>query len=166
MILTIIAAVAENGVIGRDGDLPWHLPEDLKRFKRVTSGHTVIMGRKTFETLPSALPNRRNLIVTRQPGYRAKGVEVYASLDDAVAAAGVSAGEDEVVYILGGGEIYRLALPMADRLDLTRIEAQVDGDTMFPDVDWSGWTLESGERHADLAGHSHAFRFERWHRRA
>lgn len=167
MDLVIIAAVAENGVIGREGGLPWRLPEDLRRFKRVTTGRPVIMGRKTFETLPGPLPGRRNLVVSRREGYRPEGVEVFGSLEDAVRAARAqpdSGGQAGPVYVLGGGEIYRLALPLADRLDLTRIEASVKGDTMFPDLDWSRWTLVESEEKRGLEGHTHDFRFEIWRR--
>lgn len=164
MELVIIAAVAENGVIGRDGGLPWRLPEDLRRFKRVTTGRAVIMGRKTFETLPGPLPGRRNLVVTRQAGYRAEGVEVCGSLDEALACARCDSGRAGPVYVLGGGEIYRQALPLADRLDLTRVEAAVEGDTFFPDVDRSRWELIESEDRRCVAGHSHDFRFETWRR--
>lgn len=164
MELVIIAAVAENGVIGREGGLPWRLPEDLRRFKRVTTGRPVIMGRKTFETLPGPLPGRRNIVVSRREGYRPAGVEVFGSVEEAVSAARETADQEGPVFVLGGGEIYDLALPLADRLDLTRVEASVEGDTRFPDVDWSAWELVESDPRRGLEGHSHDFRFELWRR--
>ena len=141
MKLALIWAMAENRVIGRDGDLPWRIPADLAHFQRTTRGHAVVMGRKTWESLPGALPGRRNLVVSRRSGYRAEGAEVYPSLDAALAAV---AGEERV-FVLGGAQLYAVALARADELVVTRVEAEVDGDTYFPDVDWSAWRRE-GER--------------------
>lgn len=160
--ITLIAAVAENGVIGRDGGLPWHLPEDLKRFQRVTRGRTVVMGRRTFESLSGPLAGRRNLVVTSNRGYRAEGAEIVHSLEEAVQAARES-GEDEL-YVLGGAELYKAALAIADRLDLTRVEASVEGDTRFPAVDWSSWRLSESISHGADDRHLFAYRFEIWER--
>jgi dihydrofolate reductase len=160
MIVTLIAALSENRVIGRDGDLPWRLPADLRRFKRITSGHTVIMGRKTFETLDAPLPDRRTIVVTRRTDYQPVGVEVAHDLDDALALAG---GEDEV-FILGGGEIYALALPRADRMELTIVHDEFDGDTFFPAFDEMEWRLVQAERHASDDRHAHAFTFRTYER--
>ncbi len=143
MQISIIAAMAENGVIGRDGQLPWHLKADLQRFKRLTMGHTIIMGRKTWESIGRPLPGRRMVVVTRQNGYQAEGVQVAASLDDALALARLAG--DEEAFIIGGAEIYRLALPLADRLYLTRVLAPVEGDTTFPEFDASHWRLVESE---------------------
>lgn len=162
MRITLIAAVAENGVIGRDGGLPWHLPEDLKRFQRVTRGHTVVMGRRTFESLPGPLKDRRNLVITSNRGYRTEGAEVVHSLEEAVDAA-ENGGADEL-FILGGAVLYEAALPIADRLDLTRVEASVEGDTRFPEVDWSAWRLSESTHHRADGRHMFAFRFELWER--
>lgn len=147
MRISILAAVADNGVIGRDGKLPWHLSDDLRRFKRLTMGHTIVMGRGTWESIGRPLPGRRTIVVTRQPQYRvdADGMEVAASLDDALRIA-EAAGDDEV-FIVGGAEIYRLALPRADRLELTRVHGSVAGDTYFPEVDWRQWRLADSETH-------------------
>ena len=143
-MLTLIAAVSENGVIGRGGRVPWHLSDDLRRFKRVTGGHTVIMGRRTFESIgEEPLPGRRNIVVTRQADYSPRGVIVAHSLGHALE----EAGSDESVFVVGGGEIYREALPHADRLDLTIVHAEVEGDAFFPEFDESGWRLVSDERH-------------------
>jgi dihydrofolate reductase len=124
-VLSLIVAVARNGVIGRGGKLPWHLPDELAHFKRTTLGHPVIMGRRTWESLPRALPGRRNLVVTRSRGYRAEGAEVFDSLDTALAAC--EPGSDPIV--IGGAELYAAALPRAQRIYLTRVHADVEGDS-------------------------------------
>ena len=145
MRISIIAAMSENGVIGRAGRLPWHLAADLKRFKQLTLGHTVIMGRKTWESIGRPLPGRRMVVITRQSGYRAEGADVVSNFDDALAIAR-AAGDDEA-FIIGGAEIYRLALPRAERLHLTLIHAKIDGETVFPSVDWSIWQQTTSEAH-------------------
>ena len=127
--LALIAAVASNGVIGSDNALPWRLPEDLKRFKALTLGHPVIMGRKTFESIGRPLPGRRNLVITRNAGYRAEGCEVLASLGAALAAC---AGGTDEVFVIGGAQIYTEALPLAQRLYLTEIRRDFPGDARFP----------------------------------
>ena len=156
--ITLIAAVSRNGVIGRDGGLPWHLPADLRRFKQVTRGHQVVMGRRTYESMPGPLPNRRNIVVSRRPDYRPAGVEVAHSLEEAIALAESAAGSaDETLFILGGAVLYEAALPIADRLDLTCVDAEVEGDTRFPDFDASDWReIERVEHPADA---DHAFGF-------
>ncbi len=139
MIVAIIAAVTENGVIGRDGDMPWHLPADLSYFKQTTTGHAVIMGRRTFESFGGRpLPRRRNVVVTRNTAFQSDGVTVVHSLDEALR---VCADEEEV-FICGGASIYAEALALADVMHITRIHASIEGDTMFPDVDWDRWSLE------------------------
>ncbi len=166
MRITLIAAIAENGVIGRAGGLPWRLPNDLRRFQRVTKGHQVVMGRRTFETLPGPLPDRRNIVVTRNPDYRADGVVVVHSLEEAVADADRHADSaDDVLFVLGGAVLYSAALPIADRLDLTRVEACFEGDTFFPEVDWAGWELIGSETHGPDTDHGVGYRFEQWKRR-
>jgi dihydrofolate reductase len=150
MQISIIVAVAENGVIGRGGELPWRLSADLQRFKRLTMGHTIIMGRRTWDSIGRALPGRRTIIITRQVGYPITdaNVAVADSLESAFEAA-VRNGETEA-FIVGGAEIYQLALPHSDRLYITRVHATVDGDTRFPDVTWSDWQLlETVDRDAD-----------------
>jgi dihydrofolate reductase len=146
-IVSMIAAMSENRVIGREGKLPWRLPADLKYFKRVTSGHTIIMGRKTWESIGcKPLPNRRNIVITRQHGYAAAGAEVASSVDEALA---LSATDGEV-FIVGGGEVYVAALPRADRLYLTLVHTHVDGDAMFPPIDLTQWRERGREdRSAD-----------------
>lgn len=153
VIVSLIVAMAENRVIGRDGGLPWRLPDDLKRFKRLTIDHTVIMGRKTFDEVKQPLANRRNVVITRNSAWRPHGVTVVPSLAEALA---LGATEREV-FVIGGGEIFREALPIADRLYLTVVHASVPGDTYFPAFDESAWVLESETEHP--ADEKHAFSF-------
>ena len=154
-MLTLIAAVARNGVIGKDNRLPWHLPADLRHFKALTSGHTVIMGRKTWESLPPnfrPLPGRRNIVVTRNAAFRAEGATVVNSLADAVAAA-----QDGEAFVIGGAELYAAALPLADRLQLTEIDADFEGDTHFPAFDSREWRETAREAHLDESSFDYAF---------
>ena len=144
MDVVIHVAIAENGVIGRDGGLPWRLSTDLKRFKAETMGKPIVMGRKTHEGLGRPLPGRLNIVVTRDKAWRGEGVEVVHSLDEAIRLATARgrcmAGADEIC-IIGGGEIYAQALPLADRLDVTHVLASVDGDTFFPPIDPGEWRV-------------------------
>ena len=141
MIVSTIAAVGEGGVIGRAGELPWHLPDDLRRFRAITWGKPIIMGRKTFESLGRALPGRTNIILTRRAGYRAEGCEVATSPTEALSLA-ASSGADEVV-VIGGSEVYRAFLPRCNRIYLTIVEGRFEGDTYFPDgvLDAPEWHL-------------------------
>ena len=153
--LTLIAAVAKNGVIGTDNRLPWHLPADLKHFKALTTGRTVIMGRKTWESLPELfrpLPGRQNIVVTRNAGYRAAGAVVATSLPAALAA---TTGEE--AFVIGGAELYKAALSLARRLQLTEIDAAFDGDTLFPAIDPREWREAAREAHRDEPGLRYAF---------
>ena len=149
MKLVLIAAVAANGTIGAAGKIPWHISDDLKRFKRLTLGHPVIMGRKTYESLGKPLPGRRNIVLTRQTAI--PGVECFPSLDAALQACASprpSGGEGQgegAVFIIGGAEIYRQALPVADTLYLTHVHREVPGDTKFPDFDKTQWQEISRE---------------------
>lgn len=142
--VTLIAAVAANGVIGRDGDIPWRLPGEQKLFKARTVGHVLVMGRRTYESIGRPLPERTTIVVTRQPGWRAEGVLTATSVPEALARA---AEVDEEIYVAGGQEIYREALPVADRMVITRVEARPDGDTVFPPVDWAAWRETEREPH-------------------
>jgi dihydrofolate reductase len=154
-ILTLIAAIARNGVIGIDNHLPWRLPADIKHFKALTLGRTVIMGRKTWESLPAnyrPLPGRRNLVVTRNGSYHAEGATVATSLSAAISAAG--SGE---AFVIGGAELYVAALPLANRLQLTEIDAAFEGDTYFPAIDSHQWRQTTRETHHDEAGFDYAF---------
>lgn len=145
MTLSIICALTQNSAIGNKGGLLYYLPADLKHFKNLTTGHTIVMGRKTFESLPKgALPNRRNVVITRQTDYAAPNIEVFHSFDEALQACAT----DEEVFIIGGESIYEAALPKADRLYLTHIEATPDeADTFFPAYDASQWIIESEEHY-------------------
>ena len=138
MTVTIVAAVGRNGVIGVDGGLPWHLPDELQRFKELTMGHVLVMGRKTYESIGRPLPGRTTVVVTRRPDWRpgADGVLVVHSL-----AAAIEAGEavDDEVFVVGGAEVYAAALPLTDRLALTFVDTEPEGDTFFPAVDWEEW---------------------------
>jgi dihydrofolate reductase len=164
MRISIIAAVAENGVIGRGGTLPWHLSNDLKRFKQLTMAHTIVMGRRTWESILRPLPGRRMIVVSRQKGYTTDvdGVDTSASLNEAIAAA-EQAGEDELL-IVGGAAIYREALPIADRLYLTQVHASIDGDTRFPEIDMTDWRLLESRRHEADANNDHPWTFQIYQR--
>ncbi len=154
-VLTLIAAVARNGVIGKDNRLPWHLPADLKHFKELTTGHAVIMGRKTWESLPAKfrpLPGRGNIVVTRNGAFRAEGAIVCTSLADAIAAA-----SGDEAFVIGGAELYKAALPLADRLQLTEIDAEYEGDTWFPAIDGDRWRETARVTHGGDGGPGYAF---------
>lgn len=135
MVLSIIVASAENGVIGRDNGLIWHLSADLKRFKALTTGHTIIMGRKTFESIGKALPNRRNIVISRNPGFRAEGCEVVDSIDSALKCV---SGEGEA-FVIGGGTIYNALWNKANKLYLTLVHTTVEGDTVIPKINPEDW---------------------------
>lgn len=142
--IIIVVAVSRNGVIGREGDMPWRLPSDLKHFKAVTMGKPIVMGRKTFESIGRPLPGRANIVISRTSGP-IEGVEVVRSLDDAIALGrrrAVEAGADAVA-VVGGGEIYAQAMPLADALHVTHVEAEIEGDTRFPAIDPTLWRLVS-----------------------
>ncbi len=143
MTVTIHVAIAENGVIGREGGLPWRLSTDLQRFKADTMGKPIVMGRKTWESFPRRpLPGRMNIVVTRNETYRADGATVAASLEQALALAADhnrNTGGGDDICVIGGGEIYRQAMPLADRLDVTHVQARIEGDTVFPDIDAEIW---------------------------
>ncbi|AOV18406.1 hypothetical protein BJI67_03830 [Acidihalobacter aeolianus] len=150
-MVSLVVAVARNGVIGRDNDLPWRLPDDLKRFKAVTLGKPVVMGRKTFESIGRPLPGRENRIVTRQPGLRIEGCRVFQRLEDALA------GPDEEIMVIGGAQIYAEALPLAERLYLTEVDVEAEGDARFPVINPLLWRELSREEHAADARHAHGF---------
>ena len=154
--LSIVAAVARNGVIGRDNAIPWRIPEDLARFRALTMGHAVVMGRKTWDSLPDRfrpLPGRRNVVVTRKADWAAEGAERAGSLDEALDLLG----DEQRVFVIGGGELYAEALPLADELLLTEIDADVDGDTLFPSWDRTAFAEESRESHVSADGLPFAF---------
>lgn len=136
--ITIIAAVAENDALGKDNDLIWHIPQDLKHFKRLTTGHAIIMGRKTFESMPRALPNRTNIVLTKNKSYKALGVLVANTLDQALN----MAKDDLQPFIIGGAQIYSLFMEYADQIELTRIHHNFEADAFFPKIDKTKWNVE------------------------
>jgi hypothetical protein len=140
--VVLVAAVASNGVIGAEGGLPWHIPADLKRFKRLTMGHPMVMGRKTFESM-GLLPGRRSIVITRDPTWHAPGTQIADSLDTAIT---LAAGGDPIVMVVGGGQVYARAMERADRLEITHLDLAADGDTMFPDIDPAVWVVAEREQ--------------------
>lgn len=156
--IAMIVAMARNRVIGRDGALPWHLPEDLRHFKELTLGKPIIMGRLTWESIGRPLPGRANIVVSRVPDFEAPGAEVVPSLEAALARAGEIAGPDGEIMVIGGAQIYRAALPLAERIYLTRIEVDAEGDAMFPELDPSCWHVVETARHSSAtAGLDYSF---------
>ncbi len=154
-MISIIAALAENRVIGVNNTLPWRLPNDLKHFRRLTTGHAIVMGRKNYESIGKPLPERTNIIVTRNRDYRASGCLIAHSLDDALA---LAKGDPEI-FVIGGAEIYREALPLADRLYLTQVHSAVEGDTFFPEINDNAWKETAREQHAADEKHAYAYSF-------
>ncbi len=140
--ISIIVAVAENNVIGSNNQLIWHISEDLKRFKALTTGHHVIMGRKTFESIGKPLPRRVNVVLTRDQNFKVDGCLIASTLDEAI---NLCEGDDQV-FIIGGGELYRLALPIAEKLYLTRIHKPFEGDVFFPEINEDEWVIESEQK--------------------
>jgi dihydrofolate reductase len=140
-IKTIVVAVSRNGIIGREGGMPWRLSTDLKRLKALTLGKPVIMGRKTFQSIGKPLPGRANIVITRDSGFALEGIETAHSLQEAINIAGGLASKNGIdeICILGGGEIYRQAIGIADRLEVTHVDADIDGDTSFPEIDPEQW---------------------------
>jgi dihydrofolate reductase/diadenosine tetraphosphate (Ap4A) HIT family hydrolase len=159
-VISIVVARSTNGVIGRAGELPWRLPTDLRRFRELTTGHTVLMGRRTFESLPPRfrpLPERRNIVLSSTPGYRAEGAEVFGDLEGALDACG------DGCFVIGGGVTYAEALPLTDRIYATEVEAEVDGDAFFPDLDAAAWRrVERSER---IVENDYGFTFNVYERR-
>jgi dihydrofolate reductase len=154
--ISLVAAVARNGVIGRDGAVPWRLPEDMRRFRALTMGHPVVMGRRTWESLPERfrpLPGRDNIVVTRNPDWVAEGADPAGSVEDALRLLEL----EPKVFVIGGGEIYAAALPLADELVLTEIDAEIEGDTTFPEWDRADFEEVSRERHLSEDGTPFAF---------
>jgi dihydrofolate reductase len=158
--LVLVAALARNGVIGRGGALPWQLPDDLRRFKALTMARPVLMGRRTCESIGRALPGRRNLVLTRQASVAVPGVETVATIAEALKHCEGAA----EVCVIGGAEIYRATLPVADVLELTEVQAEVEGDVLFPAYERSGWHEVAREHHAADERHAWAMDFVRYER--
>ncbi|MFM4774737.1 type 3 dihydrofolate reductase [Aeromonas veronii] len=163
MKISMIAAMAHDRVIGKDNQMPWHLPADLAHFKRVTLGKPVLMGRKTFESIGRPLPGRRNLVISRNPDYQAEGIEVVGSVEAALALLAGSSVEE--LMVIGGGHLYAEMLPSADCLYLTRIDLAVEGDTRFPAFDDGQWQRVDFESHPADEKNPHPYSFEIWQRR-
>ncbi|SCY52259.1 dihydrofolate reductase [Flavobacterium caeni] len=154
-MVILIAAVAQNNGLGKDNRMIWHLPDDFKRFKKLTTGHHIVMGRKTFESLPGLLPNRTHVVISRQKDYRPEGAIVAHSLEKALQIPP----KDQDIYIIGGGEIYRQALPYANKLEITRVYASFEADAFFPEIG-PEWKLVAEEPHGIDDKHAWAFTFE------
>jgi dihydrofolate reductase len=161
--LVLVAAVARTGVIGVDGGLPWHLPDDLRRFRAITSGHPVVMGRRTFESVGRALPRRTNVVITGTPGYDAPGCTIAPDLDAALEVAHRSPG-GHTVFVIGGGVLYADAMNLADRLEITHVELDIEGDTWFPAIDPQRWEVVASERHDPDRDHEVGFEFRTYRR--
>jgi dihydrofolate reductase len=161
--LILIAAAGESNELGKNGDLPWHLPDDFQHFKKTTTGHPMIMGRKTFDTFPKPLPNRLHIIVTRDQGYGVahENCLVVYSLEEALKVVS----EAEKVFVIGGGEIYKQALPFATKIELTRVHATFEADTFFPEIDPRSWTEISSSHHPADSRHAYSFTFQTFKRR-
>jgi dihydrofolate reductase len=160
--LVAVVAMAENGVIGRDGTLPWRLSADLRRFRSLTVGRPVLMGRRTWESLGRPLPDRHNIVLTRDPGWTAPGTSTVHSLDEALAAAG----DAPELMVIGGADVYRQCWPLLRRIELTRVHAAPAGDTRLTGVDWSGWEVVASEHHVADDRNDHDFSFETLRRQA
>ncbi len=152
----MIAAAAENRALGKDNQLVWHLPNDFKRFKSLTTGHYIIMGRKTFESFPKPLPNRTHVIITRQKGYEAEGCIVVNSIEKAIEICP----KNEESFIIGGGEIYNLSLPFADKIELTVVHHTFEADAFFPEINENEWELTNSEFQTKDEKHLYDFTFE------
>ncbi|UAB81567.1 dihydrofolate reductase [Marixanthomonas sp. SCSIO 43207] len=160
-MITLIAAAGENNELGKDNDLVWHLPDDFKRFKKLTTGHHIIMGRKTFESFPKPLPNRTHIVITRNKNYQKEGAVVVHSLDEAL----LKAQNDPQPFVIGGGEIYKVAIDTADKIELTRVHGTFEADTYFPKIDMNKWQLISEEKHPKDDKHNYAFSYLTYERR-
>lgn len=160
-MIILIAAVAENNALGKDNQLVWHLPNDFKRFKTLTSGHYIIMGRKTFESFPKPLPNRTHIIITRQKNYKYEGCFIASSLERAMEIAP----KNEDVFVIGGGEIYKQSLEIADKIEITKVHATFEADTYFPEIDLDKWKLVFEEHHKKDEKHNFDFTFQTYLKR-
>ena len=162
MFLSLIVAASEHNVIGKDNKLPWHLPDDLKRFKALTRGHAVIMGRKTFDSIGHALPERTNIVVSRQLEVAPAGCELANSLTDALR---IAKPTSEEVFVIGGGDIYAQAIDLADRIYLTRVHTTIDGDVFFPEIDPKEWMETERTEHPVDEKHQYSCSFITFERR-
>lgn len=155
-MIIMIAAVAENNALGKDNELVWHLPNDFKRFKTLTSGHHIIMGRKTFESFPKPLPNRTHIIITRQKNYQAEGCIIVDSIEKAL----TICPKDEDSFIIGGGEIYTLGLAYTDKIEITRVHSSFEADVYFPEINKKDWELEKNVFNKKDEKHKYDYTYE------
>ena len=155
-MIILIAAAAENNALGKNNELVWHLPDDFKRFKELTSGHYIIMGRKTFESFQKPLPNRTHVVITRQKNYHPEGCIVANNIEEAIEICP----KNEAVFIIGGGEIFDLALPFADKIELTRVHATFEADAFFPEINRPEWNLVYNEFHPKDEKHNFDFSYQ------
>ncbi|MGM0636176.1 MAG: dihydrofolate reductase [Bacteroidota bacterium] len=156
MEITMIAAAAENNALGKNNQLIWHLPDDFKRFKKLTSFHHIIMGRKTFESFPKPLPNRTHIVITRQKNYPNKNCIVVNSMEEALQ----KVKDDANPYIIGGGEIYAMGLNVTDKIELTRVHTEVEADAFFPEIDKKNWELVNETYHPKDEKHAYDFTYQ------
>lgn len=162
MTITLIAAAAQNNALGKDNQMIWRLPDDFKRFKQLTTGHYIVMGRKTLESMDGPLPNRTNIVITRQPDYTYNGCTIVNSLDEALAACP----QNEEVFIIGGGEIYKQSIDMANKIELTRVLGiSPEADAYFPEINPDEWQRTESVFHGKDEKHAHEFIFETWIRK-
>ncbi|MDC8003345.1 dihydrofolate reductase [Aureisphaera galaxeae] len=160
-MITMIAAAGENNELGKDNDLVWHLPDDFKRFKQLTTGHHIIMGRKTFESFPKLLPNRTHIVITRNTAYQKEGIIVVHTLEDALKVVK----DDDQPFIIGGGEIYALGMEHSHRIELTRVHGTFEADAFFPLIPKEDWQLVASEFHDTDDRHAYAFTYETWEKK-
>lgn len=160
--LAILVAAAENGVIGKDGHLPWHLPDELKLFKTLTMGHTIVMGRKTWDSLGRPLPGRRNVVLSRQKDFQAEGATVLHGFE-AIAELEKDA---PPCFVIGGAALIEKSLPIAADLHLTRVHASLEGDTFLPEIDFEKWQLSEEKKHERDDRHEHAYTYQHWRRKS
>jgi len=158
MNITLIAAVAENSAIGKGNKMLWHLPDDFRYFRRNTLGHSVVMGRRTFESIGKPLPGRRNIVLTRQADWMAEDVDVANSVNDVL----TYCRDEREIFVIGGADLYRQMLPLAQKILLTRVHASPDGDAFFPEISEAEWTLARQEHHPKDERHAYDFTFEVW----
>ncbi len=162
MTISLIVAAATNNAIGKDGKLPWHLPNDMKHFKNITWGMPIVMGRKTFESLGKALPGRKNIVISRQPGWRADAVITVKNMEDALFV--VKEADAKEVMVIGGGEIYKSLFDKAHRIYLTRVEAEPEADTFFPSLKPEEWHLMSQQNYEADEKNAYNYSFQVWER--
>lgn len=160
-MITLIAAAGKNNELGKDNDLVWHLPDDFKRFKELTTGHHIIMGRRTFESFPKPLPNRIHVVITRNANYKKEGAVVVHSMEEALDIAK----EDSQPFIIGGGEIYTMGLDYADKIELTRVDGSFEADTFFPEIHEDNWKLIDEVNHGQDERHKFAFSYQTFMRK-